>query len=305
MSNSIEKYINITDKILFTIVCYDLPLEDFKSKLQHQMNIIKTKKDSYKRNLYNSRLFNLMKLVTTETKFENLEHIFYIGAEVNYEKLSSDDLKMLREYNINKFYYGYGKTFDCEYLAKLFFDFKFFNVATIIKNTIKLININDTKEKNVEDKSFSNPKELSDILSKYGSGLLITNNYQTSLLSPNISNNWILLKQNVPKKDLLFEFDKKDQIEFQNNVLKIQNMLSNPKECNLVAVGDFEKIKEMIVDCSLKEFYISDIMFNKLESEINVNDINCKYGVVKQINKNDNYDGFVKNYNGFIGLFYY
>jgi hypothetical protein len=247
-------------------------------------------------------LFNLISQINSTDRYASVNHIFFVGENVDIEELSSSDIKLLKEYKIKNFYFDHDKNFNTTYLKDLFFDLEFKTVVNINKTLVQIFDMNLTKSKIIEEKTIKTQKELIEIIVKYSGGLI---NGVTSLTKNLLLPNWIINSTNLNREEIMNEFNKEEQSQIHKDLKITIDMLFNVKQEGLILRGTVEIIRQAIEDYLVKELYVTEEINDQLKGIIDDDCFNFDIKIVKNVEKGDIHDKLVTDFGGVIGILYY
>jgi hypothetical protein len=294
---------NESGKLYYTLLIYKKSVNEVKNKLKDDLDKVnKRMKDAYKKKIINDRLFQIVNLLDTQFKDNNiLNCIILSGRNLNYFTLSNNELELCKKWNLNNFYIESSDKFRIKYLKNLFSEDKVKLIFEINSNQISLIELDKVKSRLLDKIKVENYNEVLDLIEKnnpkivHGIGSTIkkikdlSNIYYKKLSSEEINNiinkMEVINSQNILKKEVL-------------------NQLSNPAFDDKFLFGKKE-VPNGILDYMVKKLYITPSLMRQLRKNISKDYINFEILEVDSLESGDIGDHFVKDYDGIIALKYY
>lgn len=289
-----DKFKDIKDKYdsLFTILIYDLQLQEVIDKLFYRLEIIKRIKNTYKRKYLNDRLYGFIEYLKIIKEFDG--GIFFISDEINEIKIK--DTKILKEYNVNNFIFKYGNKFEIDYLTNLFEDFEFRHVIDISGNKFDHVLLNSTKKKTIHNGNINNVNSyIEENKNKY----LIHGMSPKKILN---KENYIF-SQKLSDGEILIVFEKDEMRKKHVELSNVLSYLQNNKTIDKVIIG--KNLSKKIKEYMIKELYCTQRMYDKLIQNVPNEFLNFKIIVVESLDKGDVADVLEKDFRGMIGVLYY
>jgi hypothetical protein len=281
---------------LFTILLHNFTKEEFISDLKDKLNQIKSIKNSFKRIKLNDRIFNLMQQVENN-KIHIFNHIILVSDDIIYINLESDDIKLLKEYDIPKYTFEYGEYFNIEWLTDLFNNFNFYNIVINNNNKFTYYKGNSYKKKIVaKDTNIEYVKIISEPFFYIGKPNTLIKNKNMLETIP-IFNSWFDIIENINKYEM-----KKRIIIFQE---LLDKMSTDPDK--FIFGSD---IYEFIEQYNVKELYIHADSKKQFDDNIINKELtdNMNFSIIIISSDPKTYDAsniLLKNYNGILGIKYY
>lgn len=294
---------NESGKLYYTLLIYKKSVNEVKNKLKDDLDKVnKRMKDAYKKKIINDRLFQIVNLLDTQFKDNNiLNCIILSGRNLNYFTLSNNELELCKKWNLNNFYIESSDKFRIKYLKNLFSEDKVKLIFEINSNQISLIELDKVKSRLLDKIKVENYNEVLDLIEKnnpkivHGIGSTIkkikdlSNIYYKKLSSEEINNiinkMEVINSQNILKKEVL-------------------NQLSNPAFDDKFLFGKKE-VPNGILDYMVKKLYITPSLMRQLRKNISKDYINFEILEVDSLESSDIGDNFKKDYDGIIALKYY
>lgn len=288
-------------KLFYTILCYDLTVEQLISKINDKLDKVnKNMKNNFKKKIINQRIFPILEELKENKLNDKLNVIILSGNNLNFYNLTKKEILICRKWNITQFYFESNDKFKIGYLKNLFNEnninivFKIDNLNLEIKELDKVksriiesLDINDEEFKKISDKY--NPKLI------HGSGSYIKKiknfdeiyykKLNNSEIVEKITNYNIISNQNILKSEIL-------------------NQLENPNLINKILFGKNE-VSNGILDYMIKILFIDKKLLKSLKKNISSEYLNFKIIEIESLKSGDIGDLFLKNYDGIIGIKYY
>jgi hypothetical protein len=300
--NNSLKYITDSHQSLFTILIYNTPLEQFINDVKNRLNKLKDISNAFKKKKLNDRLYKLLIDLENKNNLKNKDNINMINSiiliadNITYIDLSSDDIKLLNEYNIPKYTFEYDDTFKIDWLKDLFENFTFYNFVIFNSNTYTHY------EGNLNKKKLINKSNSIDYINNLQIKFYLFGKVKMQLSTKNLINHCDNI---VSLQDIFVYIEKynmKNKINTLNDIIK--NINVNP---DLYVFGN--EIYESIESYNLKELYLHKnikIKFDKIIIEKNLTDnINFSIVDIDNVGEKDSSTDLINNYGGMIGIKYY
>lgn len=306
---NLEQYKSISDKFesLFTLLVYDITLEEIINKLYTQLKKIQSINSSFKKKYINDRLYGFI-LYLQENKMDNktkLNSIFLLGKKIECIKLTKKYTNILNEYNISNYQLFHDNYFKIDYLDDLFTNFIFYDVLYLDKKIGKHYILNKNKKK--EMKTFVCVKELdlTTYINKNIKKRCLINGNNIILKNYKLKNNFIINKR-LKDDDILDIFVKEEMKEKHEELQKCFDMIKNEKDLHLIVYGKLTKeIKEAVENYRLKKLFIHNKYLQKLKQIVSEDCFNFDLIIIDNIDNNDIGQKLIDEYNGVIGISYY
>ena len=305
--NNLHKYKNITDKSnsLFTILTYNITINDILNNIYKHISNTNNIKNSYKKNLIHNRLHSIISFLNQEKNTNKpYNHILLVNDSVIQIPLHKKYIKILNDYNIKNYTFIYDNHFHIDYLINLFTDFTFYNSILLNNKTLHHSLLNSTKYKIIKQLTCNNSKDLLHYIQQINSPLII---HGTSQLSKNINiPNCTVFNKKLHNNDIISIF-KTNQMKLSHIKLSnCINMINNKKQLHLIIYGKLDnEIKFAIENYRIKTLFYYTHYYNNLLSIIHNDYLNFELIPIDYISSNDICHTLVNNYNGFIGIAYY
>ncbi len=300
IDNSLSK-LRDNNESLFTILIYDTSKEEFISDLKKRLDKIKDISNTFKRKKLNDRVFKLLTQVENLNQ-ETFNNIILVHEDLIFIDLTQTDIKMLREYSINKYTFEYGEYFNISWLKDLFENFTFNNIVIFnsnqythwVGNLYKRKKISQTSSqdyiKNLTTNFYLFGKINNFVQSKFTNKNLLEHN-------PNIIN-WTEIIQYI------------DRLKIKSNTKLLDDVLGKMStESDKFIFGN--DIYESIESYNVKEIYLHEQtkkQFYKLIEEKGLND-NINFNIILidsfDTTKPDSSTNLLNNFSGIIGIKYY
>lgn len=305
MSRFLE-YENHHDKYesLFTCIFHDIKADEVVKKLDHHLKKVQAINNSYRRKYINDRLYNFITELKTIDGNTQINAVYLVGKDVNKSKLRKKELKILREYDIDKYIFRFANIFDIEYLVSLFTDLEFNDAIQLKNNTLKWYKVNSTKRKKVDEYEKKSLDVEEYVKSNDINKCVIFGSSSSLKKIKNKSLN--VINKNLSWEEVMDEFTRMKIQENHKLLSSAFDMLDNEKTSSKIIYGKLEKeIKEAIEMYRVKELYIDSKSLKTLKSKIDKDYFNFKIILIESFKKGDVGDKLIKDYNGVLGVAYY
>jgi len=295
--------INESGKLYYTLLIHNKIVIDIKNKLRDDLDKVnKRMKDAYKKKIINNRLFQIINLLDSQFKDNNiLNCIIFSGKNLNYYTLTKNELKICNKWNINNFYMESSDKFKIKYLKNLFNEDKVKLIFEINSNDVNLIELDKVKSRLLNKIKVNNYNEILDLIEKnnpkiiHGIGSTLKKIKGLSYIYyKKLSNEEIINKINKMEIE-------ESQVILKNEVL---NQLSNPAFDNKFLFGKSE-VPDGILDYMVKKLYITPSLLRQLRKKISKDYLNFEIIEIDSLENGDIGDIFIKQYDGIIALKYY
>lgn len=300
IDNNLSK-IRDNNESLFTILIYDTTSEEFISDLKKRLDKVKDISNTFKRKKLNDRIYKLLTLIENSNK-DSYNNIILVHDEPIFIDLTNTDIKMLREYSINKYTFEYGEYFNIVWLKDLFENLIFHNVIIFNSNQYTHWNGNMYKKKKVSQTSSQDYiKNLNSNFYLFGkiNGFIVNKFTNKNLLdyNPNITN-WFEVIEHINK------------LKIKANTKLLDDVLATlSTESDKFIFGN--DIYESIECYNVKEIYLHEQtkkQFYNLIEEKGLND-NINFNIILidtfDKSKTDSSTNLLNNFSGIIGIKYF
>lgn len=300
----LNKYKNNTDKYesLFTILVYDVTLNEIFDFIDYKLKKISYIHNTYKKKYLNDRLY----------KFKiNLEEMYKDKGKLNFIFLVSDDIikinldsekSLLNEFNIKNITFFNGEFYNIEYLEDIFnnnnfrhileFDNKKLIYKKITKFKMKIVDKVDLNNVNINE--YINEIKIKNKLLLYGI---------SSSLKNFKSDKYLIYNKKLNNDEINCIFN---EIEIKETHLELQEKLRYlDREETMHRIKFIKEIEECINYSQLEYLYCSPKRYKKILNSFSVDLLNFKIVEIKSLNNNDIGMELKKKYNGIIGVTYY
>jgi len=299
-----NKTIQEKGKMLYTLLIYNHTSSEVISKLRTILEKVNLRmKDAFKKKLINERLYNIITNLENLKPTDKINHIILSGKEVNIYELSKEQLSICKKWNINDFYYTDNEYYEIEYLKELFCEKNIKTIGEFTGDTMKLIELDNVKDRILEEINFSNQEEFK----KYyeSNNLFLIHGTGSFIKKIKIIQNHKLFTRRLHLKDVNKTINKliieANQIILNKEVL---SQLTNPACDNLFLFGKKE-VSQGIMGYLIKKLFITQKLLTKLKNKIDDSLLNFDIVIVDSLNSGDIGDSFIKEYEGLIGVKYY
>lgn len=295
---------NEKGKYLYTFLIHELTANDVILRLRSILEKVNLKmKDNFKKKIINERLYNIILELETLKESDKINHIILSGKEVNMYKLTNDELKILKKWNINQFYYSDNNIFELDYLKALFDESKLKIIGEFDGNKLCIIELDNVKSRQIDEIKISNQEEFNKYYSENNIFLFHGKGTFIKKIKTIPENRLYTCKL---KQDEITEAINKIIIETNQIILnkEVLTQLINPSFENLFLFGKKE-VSNGILGYQIKKLFITQKLLDKLKSKIDNSLLNFEIIIVDRLKSGDIGDEFIRNYGGLIGIKYY
>jgi len=288
---------------LFTIISYNLTINETVNKLDHYMKLINTIKDMKRKIYLNDRIYKFKEFLqqksTIETETINVNSVFLISNDINEIPLETKWIEALKEFDINKFIFKYNSNFEIDYLKCLLIDTDYKHVIFIKNNEMKHIYFTDHKKKvhheskNIDIKTYVD-KEIKETCIIHGISPI--------LKSLKIDKHLIFSKC-LKDEEISLIFKKENMRIIHASLEEYFGYISNPKKSHQIIFG--KEIEKKIVSKELAKIFCSSEMYQKLLDKVPKQYFTFKLIQVDSLEKGDVGDKLKVHYGGMIAVTYY
>ena len=317
MASLFSEYKEITDKYesLFMIVVHGITAATVHENIMYQIAKVGNIKNNVKRKYLNDRLYNFSVYLTEQKYFQTNElinKVFLISDNNTEITMEKKWVTLINHYDVPKYIFKNGDTFDIVYLIDLLTNENYKNVIVLKNNTATHIHFTDTKKRENCKFDLKN-KKLEDYLKEnIKNDDCVVHGVSSSFknLTVDKSNVKTVVVENVYLKDeeLRIEFNKLKMHELHKKLQETLDHINNPKMMDRILVGN--QILDNLKNQMVKTIFCTPPRHKKLLELFSENDIaNCEIIVVTPLSHDNNLNDPVmtlrKNYNGIIGMTYY
>jgi hypothetical protein len=299
-----NKYKNITDKYesLFTMLVYDVKLQDIFDYIEYKLKKISYIHNTYKKKYLNDRLYKFkMNLVEMYKKDDKMNYIFLISDDIIKINLK-DDIRILREYNINKIIFFNGEYFKINYLVDILYNNNYRHVFELNNKKLNYKKITKYKMK-IVDKIDLNNISINDYIKQQNiSDKILMHGISTILKNFKCKKN-IIYNKKLNNEEINNIFEELEIKEKQDELKEKLIFLNREETINRIKFAN--EIEECINHSQLEYLYCSPKKMKKVLNNFSEDLLNFKIIEIKSINNNDIGMELKKKYNGIIGVTYY
>ena len=314
MQVSIASYnlTNKNNKNLIMVYGYDIVCQEFQDKIQKKMDSIKNMKDTFKKGIYNNRLYSLQTYLNDKKdQTSKLNSIFFINDNVNEFQLTKNEKQIANDWKLKNYWLEIGDDeYDIsdkiDYLIDLFTNLDSKLIAEIDKS-INFIDFTKNKSKVNSTISYKNEKDLFELLNKpqlvlvHGSVSTLRNIQKLSS-----SKNYQVYTKKLDRDTLNQEIINLEQNDIHKKLQELFDKLNNPNDSGLVLYGKLEKeITEAINNYQVSKLFITETQLKILKNNIDNELLNFEIIIIKKLKDNDIAAQIESNYDGVLGLLYY
>ena len=300
--------------ILLTIITYNMSANDIIANITTKINNINNIKNNFKKKYLSDRLHNFINWLNENYIDGQINSIFLISNNINEIKLSPDNIKLLKKYEISQFIFLHDNHFKTEYIHKLLYDLEFYDVIKLEKNKLIHTKLNSTKHiiiNTVDIKKIDINKYVKETKSGPMSGpksgpkscqkpCLVHGAIKDKILDVDIIYNE---KDKLTNSEILDIFEQHNMLKIHNTLGEYLLYLNNDKLIDKLIFGN--DIVKAILNYKIKTLFCTDKMLTKVRNTIPPEYLNFEIVQVISLNKSDIGDKLHSDYNGIIGIAYY
>lgn len=290
---------------LFVFVVHDMLASELIEKIKHQLELLKSIKDNFKKGFLSNRLYQF-RLYLEDIKDKEstiINSVFMVHDEIDNIVLPKEWKDLLLKYNVDKYIFKYNDHYDLDYLENLLTNDEYCHIIHANNNQINYYHLNKTKKKLV----CSEEKKSPDIAQ-----FMNTNNIQDKCIIHGVSvalkilkldNKHIVINKFLKDEELINIWEQEKFKDIQHECEDILNNLTNPKFTNKLVFG--KDINKKISERMIEKLFCTSDMYTKVKTLIPKDMQTFKLLEVKSFKQGDIGDTLKKNYNGGFGLMYY
>ena len=312
----LRKYegINETRDTLISLYFHEQLKENVLNSIQKELHKYANIQNSSIKNKLNTRLYSLKQKIEKMNDESIINSIFLLGNDIIIEHTFTENEKhTLKEYHLKSTYIENNNHFNIDYFYRLLYDFNFYILCSIVKNTIHFYKLNSTKNKEICVNKILNEKTLIEDINtfiinhKINELYIHTNTNYYKCLSQEKNAKIICFDQSYSNEEMLGKI-KGHECEKNNIYLeKKLNELNNPHtNLDLFVFGRLKKeILESIECFSLKELYIEERKLTILKQCLDDSYFNFKIIPIVSLKEGDSASKFIEDYKGLMGVKYF
>ena len=299
----LKKYQNITDKFnsLFTFVVYDTKFNDFKIFLKEKLEKIQNISNNYKKKYLNDRLYNFILYIEDNYKDGDIINSLYLISNKIDEYPLTEELKILRYFNIKNILYFNDEYYKIDYIEDLFYNKDYKNILNINNKNLKYFLITKTKSKLIEEIN-SSKLNINEYIKEKNIKLCLIHGVSSSIKKLEVKPH-LIYNKNLNNEEILDEFYKYNMTLSHKRLNETIDLIKNEKTIHRVVFGkdiinaiNYNQIKTLF--CSPKKL---KKVFNTFDNDL----LNFEIIEIKSISNGDISERFRKDFNGIIGYTYY
>lgn len=296
------KDINETGKIYFTIMTYNLKVENIIQKINDKLNKVNSNmKNNFKKKIINQRLYPVLEYLKDLKINDLLNVIILSGDELKIFNLSKEELLICNKWEFTNFYFESDDKFKIGYLKNLLNENNLNIIFELENQLLKIIEIDKVKSRIIERKNIENEDDFNKIIKKLNPKLIYgTGSFLKKLKFLENINLKKLNKKEIIEKITKTEILKNHKI-LQNEIL---SQLQNPNLMNKFLFGKSE-ISKGILDYMVQKLFITKKLLKSLKKNISNEYLNFKIVIIDKYENGDIGETFIKNYDGIIAIKYY
>ncbi|QKF94654.1 calycin family protein [Fadolivirus algeromassiliense] len=299
-----DKFKDIRDKheALFTIVVYNLTVEEIIQNIMHKMELAKNIKNPKKRSIVCKRFYNFKEYMKELKNDKIINSIYLVDDQIEEIVLLKDWLDVLNHFNVDTFTFRYNEFFELNYLKQLLTDTSFKHVINVKNNLLIHIHLNPTKRRIHHQEEIKSMDIEGYLKQNNVNEKCVIHGVSSAIRNVNQNNHFVFSKQ--LKDDEIFEVFRKD------NVLKIQkeaegymDLIKNEKTLSRIVFG--KDLQKKIMSMEIQSIYCSPDMHTKISEKVPKDYLNFNLIKVESLEKGDIGDTLKNNYAGAIGVTYF
>jgi hypothetical protein len=290
----LQQHSNIQEEMdtLFSICIFKKSYIELVSYFENQLTKLQKINHQKKRIILNERLYDFINYLKQCDPTKIVNSIFFINQNMYEYHLTNQDITIAEEYNLHNPYYKNDTIFHIEFFKNFFCNDKFYVIAYFDKK-MTLHYYNPSKEKKIVQ---SIPQDIPNYLQS----LKVMDIYVYGLKETKYKK-----LEKIPTRNEFFEMMEKEKMLENHQLLqkRLDELLINP---DLYVFGKLKKeILEAIECYQLKELYIEQKKWIKLQEFCDPTLFNFKIYPILSLSKNDIGDRFIQEYNGLMGIKYF
>ncbi|AYV84246.1 MAG: hypothetical protein Hyperionvirus20_24 [Hyperionvirus sp.] len=302
-----DKHKDTHDKFdsLFTIILFDYPATLAIEKVQHHLGLINLMSDKFKRGHLYNRLKEFKEYLTNRFVSGNITSIFLVGEETHPIDIIPQWRDVILQFDIEKFIFKHGRTFDLKYLQSLLTDATYRSVICVSGTKFTHYHYNMSKRKFIAQ----HPAKAIDLIS------YISDLPDTSLIhgTSNIIANVLTtapdaLSRHIIEKRQLKDTEIEDLFEIRTNSEKSKDLelwlsrILHPEYSKRLVFG--KDIPRKISEKLIKTIFCSPEMSQKILQRVPPELHNFELIIIKTYG-DDIGKKLQKDYSGILAITYY
>lgn len=282
---------------LVSLCVLEMPGSAIQSFLQEQLEKIKNIKNSVKRKLLNSHVYDSLLRLQQMDPILNYSLILFSGpGKVSVFFLDKHHVQTGKNYSLRNPFYRTENQFMMDYFQDFFLHHDYQYCCHVVKNKWTVMEMTRTKSRTFSVEGVETLKERFPRVYIHGYPV---EKHQESWLIP-------IEKPLTPKE--FFEW-REQEIQKKNLLLlerRLEDMQNSKTNLDLYVFGTLRKeIGMAVMNYELKELYIVPKKLEKLRSLVPVETLNFQIIPITSLQDGDTGDRFLKDYNGLMGIRYY
>lgn len=299
-----EKFKNTSGKneSLFTIVIYNLSVEQITQLLEHQLRTAKNIINPKKRTVICKKIYQLKEFIKDYKKNKLINSIFLVDNTINEIELNKDWLDVLKYFDVQNFIFKCNNFFEINFLKSLLTDVSYENVICVNNNKLTHTFFNKNKKRvhfKDEIKSLNIEKYINDNCIK--DRCLI---HGVSVALKNFKTEIHLVYNKLLKDDEILEIFRRETIsKKQNQLQSFLDFMDNDKLEHRLIFG--KDVHQKLLNMELKFIFCSPRAYNEIIKQFPKIYLNFDLIEVESLENGDVGDILKNKYDGAIGITYY
>jgi hypothetical protein len=299
----LKKYQNITDKFnsLFTFVIYDTKFNDFKFFLKEKLEKIQNISNNYKKKYLNDRLYNFILYIEDNYKDGDIINSLYLISNKIDEYPLTEELEILRYFNIKNILYFNDEYYKIDYIEDLFYNKDYKHILNINNKNLKYFLITKTKSKLIEEVN-SSKLDVNEYIKDKKIKICLIHGISSYIKKLEIKPH-LIYNKNLNNEEILKEFYKYNMNILHKRLSETIDLIKNEKTLHRVVFG--KDIINSINYNQIKTLFCSPKKLKKVFDTFDNDLLNFEILEIKPIYDGDISERFRKDFNGIIGYTYY
>lgn len=299
----LKKYQNITDKFnsLFTFVVYDTKFNDFKFFLKEKLEKIQNISNNYKKKYLNDRLYNFILYIEDNYKDGDIINSLYLISNKIDEYTLTEELEILRYFNIKNILYFNDEYYKIDYIEDLFYNKDYKHILNINNKNLKYFLITKTKSKLIEEVN-SSKLDVNEYIKDKKIKICLIHGISSYIKKLEIKPH-LIYNKNLNNEEILKEFYKYNMNILHKRLSETIDLIKNEKTLHRVVFG--KDIINSINYNQIKTLFCSPKKLKKVFDTFDNDLLNFEILEIKPISDGDISERFRKDFNGIIGYTYY
>ncbi len=304
---SLTKYKTTEDKFdsLFTIIIYDLTIEEVVNKLKLHCNKCKNIGNQFRRQYVIDRVSKLIEKLKEEVveAKSKVNRILLVSDSINQIDLTQEQINVLKEYQCEKYVFIYDNYFHIDYLTDLLTNFNFVDAIQVMNKEIVHLLINKTKSKQKKKTKMQTQKDLIDYIKQNVTSNCIIHGNSFLLKDLHIDHHIIVNK--LLASDNLLELHNRTLMKVAHDgLIECFDALANEKTMHLIIYGE-DEVRQRITNFEIKKLFCHVDVIETLKKTIDPTCFNFELVEIYSLQNGDIASKLLNDYKGLIGFSYY